>query len=58
MLVDLLSHCFVHFRIADNDPTDIQVFRYDDVTGLVFILAAENVEILMQREGTWRFTER
>ena len=35
---------------------NIQVFRYDDVTGLVFILAAENVEILMQRDGTWRFT--
>lgn len=38
-----------------NFYRDIQVFRYDDVTGLVFILAAENIEILMQRDGTWRF---
>ena len=39
-----------------NFYINIQVFRYDDITGLVFILAAENVEILMQRDGTWRFT--
>lgn len=39
-----------------NFYRNIQVFRYDDVTGLVFILATENVEILMQRDGTWRFT--
>lgn len=54
--VEQAFKCMGLCQSLSNLYRNIQVFRYDDVTGLVFILAAENVEILMQRDGTWRFT--
>ena len=53
--VEQAFKCMSLCQSLSNFYRDVQVFRYDNVTGLVFILAGENVEILMQRDGTWRF---
>ncbi|WP_445236544.1 DUF6888 family protein [Fortiea sp. LEGE XX443] len=33
----------------------MQLFRFSDITGNVFILAGNELQILVFRDGTWRF---
>ena len=34
---------------------DIQLFRFDDQTGIVFIFAGEELQIIVNPDGKWRF---
>ena len=34
---------------------DIVLFRYDEVTLTVFILTADDIRIIVYRDGNWRF---
>lgn len=33
----------------------IYLFRFDANTGEIFVLAGENIEILIAQDSTWRF---
>lgn len=34
---------------------DIKLFRFDDKTGQVYILAGDDIQVLVPRNGKWRF---
>lgn len=34
---------------------DIQIFRFDERTGIVFIFAGEELQIIVNPQGKWRF---
>ncbi|MEH2060102.1 MAG: hypothetical protein V7K97_29010 [Nostoc sp.] len=38
-----------------NFYREIQLFRFSDTTDNVFILAGDELQILIFRDGTWRF---
>jgi hypothetical protein len=34
---------------------DIRLFRFDDLKGEIYILAGENLEIIIYSDGNWEF---
>ncbi|MBL1208669.1 DUF6888 family protein [Geminocystis sp. GBBB08] len=40
-----------------NKYLDIHLFRFNDRTGEIYILAGEDIEILIASNGTWRFID-
>ncbi len=43
--------------MLSNLYRDIQVFRFDDKTGDVFILASDELQIIVSRNEPWRFVD-
>ncbi|WP_414581327.1 DUF6888 family protein [Scytonema sp. PCC 10023] len=41
--------------MLSNYYRDIQLFRFNDRTGEIYILAVENIQIQIARDGNWRF---
>lgn len=41
--------------MLSNLYQDIAVFRYDSETGEVFILTADDIQIVVKRNGLWEF---
>ena len=35
---------------------DITLFRFDPLTGDIYILAGENIEISINQDGSWEFS--
>jgi hypothetical protein len=35
----------------------IHLFRFDAKSGTIYILAAESLELVISRDGTWRFLD-
>lgn len=47
--------CVILSQSLTNTLTPIFVVRLDERTGNVFILAGDNIEIEIYRNGLWRF---
>jgi hypothetical protein len=47
--------CIIICQYLSNFYRDIQLFRFSDITGNVFILAGDELQIIVFRDGTWRF---
>ncbi|MFB8790569.1 MAG: hypothetical protein U7123_17385 [Potamolinea sp.] len=43
--------------MLSNYYRDIQLFRFDDKTGDVFILASGELQIIVPRNEPWRFVD-
>lgn len=43
--------------MLSNYYRDIHLFRFDIKTGTIYILADESIEILISRDGKWRFLD-
>jgi hypothetical protein len=41
--------------MLSNYYRDISLFRFDVLSGNIYILAPETLEILISRDGMWRF---
>ena len=41
--------------MLSNLYQDIHLFRFDEQTGEIFILAVETIEITINRDGIWEF---
>lgn len=41
--------------MLSNYYRNILLFRFDSKTGTIYILAQENMEIFISRDGNWRF---
>jgi hypothetical protein len=47
--------CLIICQYLSNFYREIELFRFSDITGNVFILAGDDLQILVFRDGTWRF---
>lgn len=47
--------CVIICQYLSNFYQEIQLFRFSDTTGNVFILASDELQILIFHDGTWRF---
>jgi hypothetical protein len=47
--------CVILCQSLTNTFTPIHIVRLDEQTGNVFILAGDNIEIEIYRNGFWRF---
>lgn len=53
--VDQAFACLRVCQMLSNYYRDIRLFRFDDQTGDVFILAADDLRIIVPPNGDWRF---
>ncbi|WP_414858388.1 DUF6888 family protein [Phormidesmis priestleyi] len=42
-------------QLLSNLYRDIYLFRFNPITGIIYILAQENIEIVIQQNGIWDF---
>lgn len=49
--------CLRVCQMLSNYHRDIQLFRFDDKTGDVFILASDELQIIVPRNEPWRFVD-
>jgi len=49
--------CLRVCQMLSNLYRDIQVFRFDDKTGDVLILASDELQIIVRRDEPWRFVD-
>ncbi|HAG83950.1 MAG TPA: hypothetical protein DCL61_23075 [Cyanobacteria bacterium UBA12227] len=49
--------CLRVCQMLSNCYRDIQLFRFDDQTGDVFILASDELQIIVPRSGNWSFVD-
>ncbi|MEH2258047.1 DUF6888 family protein [Nostoc sp.] len=47
--------CVILCQSLTNTFTPIYIVRLDEETGNVFILAGDNIEVEIYRNGLWRF---
>ncbi|MFB2833669.1 DUF6888 family protein [Floridanema evergladense] len=47
--------CIRVCQMLSNYYRNILLFRFDSKTGTIYILAQENMEIFISRDGNWRF---
>jgi virulence-associated protein VapD len=47
--------CLIVCQWLSNCYRDIQLFRFDDYTGEVYILATGEIEIIVPSDGGWYF---
>jgi hypothetical protein len=41
--------------MLSNGYREISLFRYSEVTGQVYILAGEDIQVLVFQDGNWEF---
>ncbi|WP_071588436.1 DUF6888 family protein [Chlorogloeopsis fritschii] len=49
--------CIRVCQMLSNYYRNILLFRFDMKTGTIYILAEESLEILISRDGNWRFLD-
>ncbi|WP_390370022.1 DUF6888 family protein [Crinalium epipsammum] len=49
--------CLRVCQMLSNSYRNIELFRFDDETGIVFILAGEDIQIIIPPNGRWRFLD-
>ncbi len=49
--------CLRVCQMLSNCYRDIQLFRFDNQTGDVFILASDELQIIVPRSGNWSFVD-
>ena len=52
---DQAQACLRICQMLSNVYRDIQLFRFDDQTGIVFIFAGEELQTVVSPNGLWRF---
>lgn len=53
--VEQAVECVYVCQMLSNLYRDIVVFRYDSVTKEVYILTADDIQVVIPATGTWRF---
>ena len=54
---DQAQACLRVCQMLSNCYRDIQLFRFDNQTGDVFILASDELQIIVPRSGNWSFVD-
>lgn len=54
-MVEQGNACLRVCQMLSDGYQPIYVFRFDGKTGNVFILAGENIQILVKQDGNWEF---
>ncbi len=49
--------CLRVCQMLSNSYRNIELFRFDDQTGVVFIFAGEELQIVVPPNGRWRFLD-
>jgi len=49
--------CLRVCQMVSNSFLDIQLIRFNEIKGYVYILAGDEMEILIFPEGNWRFID-
>lgn len=49
--------CLIVCQMLSNCYRDIRLFRFDEQMADVYILAGDNVQIIVPPSGNWRFVE-
>ncbi|MFN7516058.1 MAG: DUF6888 family protein [Dolichospermum sp.] len=49
--------CLRVCQMVSNSFLDIHIFRFDEIKGYIYILAGDEMEILIFPEGNWRFID-
>ena len=49
--------CLIVCQMLSNCYRDIRLFRFDEQTADVYILAGDNLQIIIPSSGNWRFVE-
>lgn len=49
--------CIRVSQILSNYYRNVELFRFDDDTGDIYIFSSEEIQILIQRDGNWRFIQ-
>ncbi|KAM3116052.1 DUF6888 family protein [Phormidesmis sp. 146-33] len=47
--------CLILCQLLSNGYRDIHLFRFNDREGYVYIFAGSELEIIVYRNGRWRF---
>jgi hypothetical protein len=55
--VDQGFACIRVCQMLSSGYRDIHLFRFNTNIGTIYILADESLEILIDRDGTWRFLD-
>lgn len=42
-------------QMLSNSYRNIEIYRFDEYTGVVFIFASEELQIIVPPNGQWRF---
>ncbi|WP_445236431.1 DUF6888 family protein [Gloeocapsa sp. PCC 7428] len=53
--VDQAFACLRVCQMLSSLLRDIVLFRFDERTGEVFILTADNIQVIVRRDGNWEF---
>jgi len=49
--------CICVCQMLSNGYRDVRLFRFDPIAGTIYVLAAESLEVLITRDGNWRFID-
>ncbi|WP_425526006.1 DUF6888 family protein [Halotia branconii] len=49
--------CLIVCQMLSNYYCDIRLFRFDDKTGDIYILASEDIQIIVPSHEPWRFVD-
>jgi hypothetical protein len=49
--------CIRVCQIFSNCYRNIELFRFDEETGVIFIFAGEELQIIVTPDGKWRFLD-
>ena len=49
--------CLRLCQMLSNSYRNIELFRFDEQTGIVFIFAGEELQIIVSSNGLWRFLD-
>jgi hypothetical protein len=49
--------CLIVCQMLSNCDRDIRLFRFDDKTGDVYILAGEDIQTIVPSHEPWRFVD-
>jgi hypothetical protein len=47
--------CIRVFQMLSNYYRNVELFRFDEETGVIFIFAGEELQIIVTPDGKWRF---
>lgn len=43
--------------MLSNYHRDVVLFRFSEITGEIFILAGDNIQVIIRRQGKWDFVD-
>lgn len=55
--VEQAIKCLIVCQMLSNCYQDIRLFRFDEQTADVYVLAGDNLQIIVPPSGNWRFVE-